>query len=107
MEIIERIISGISLQPLCNILDLMSLAPDVLWAPPCSPASCCSMTCCTALMTEHTRSVAVHALVCTLTLYLCDSRAGAALCRLSRSRARLDQFRLGPGPVYPVVCGER
>jgi hypothetical protein len=70
MEIIERIISGISLQPLCNILDLMSLAPDVLWASLLLLAGIMLLNDLlrTALMTEHTRSVAVHALVCTLTL---------------------------------------
>ena len=70
MGIIEHIISGTSLQPLRNILDLMSLAPDVLWASLLLLTGIMLLNDLlrTALMTEHTRSVAVHALVCTLTL---------------------------------------
>jgi hypothetical protein len=71
MGIIERIISGMSLRPLCNVLDLLSLAPDVLWASLLLLAGIMLLNDLlrTALMTEHTRSVAVHALVCTLTLF--------------------------------------
>lgn len=70
MGIIERIISGMSLGPLCNLLDLMSLAPDVLWASLLLLAGIMLLNDLlrTALMTEYTRSVAVHALVCKLTL---------------------------------------
>lgn len=70
MGVIERFIAGMSLGPIRNLLDLMSLAPDLLWASLILLAGVMLLNDLlrTALMSEHTRSVAVHALVCTLTL---------------------------------------
>ena len=70
MEIIERFLSGMSLEPFKNLLDLMSLAPEHIWASLVLLAALILLNDLvrTALMTEYTRSAVVHAIVCILTL---------------------------------------
>jgi hypothetical protein len=70
MGFIERFLSGLSLGPIQKLLDLMSLAPELLWASLLLLAGVILLNDLlrTALMTEHTRSAMVHAIVCILTL---------------------------------------
>jgi hypothetical protein len=70
MGIIEHFLSGMSLEALGHLLDLLSLAPERLCAALMLLAGIMLLNDLlrTALMTEFTRSVVGHAIVCTLTL---------------------------------------
>lgn len=71
MEIIERFISGITVEPFRNILELLSLPPGRLFWPALillAGIMIINDLIRTALMTERTRSVLVHVVINVLTL---------------------------------------
>ncbi len=70
MELISRLLEGTTVGPFRNLLELMSLNPDSLGAALVLLAATMILNDLvrTALMTEHTRSVAVHVIVNVLTL---------------------------------------
>jgi hypothetical protein len=71
MDIIQRFLSGITVEPFKNLLDLMSLAPERLWSSLVLLAAFMLLNDLirTALMVEYTRSVLNHVIVSVLTIF--------------------------------------